>query len=220
MKKLNYVLSIGLSFGILFISACSDDDAPPAENEEEIITDITLTFAPQNGSEEVVALAVDPDGEGPQDIEVQADIVLEPNTLYILSIDLQNSVEGESITEEIQEEATAHQFFFAWTGEIFESPNGLGNYLDDGTGNGPYGNGVAINYNDVETDYQTSADEDGVGPRDLPVGLSTIWETTAATIADEQFRIVLKHQPGQKSASSGSNTGETDVDLVFNISVE
>jgi hypothetical protein len=62
-----------------------------------------------------------------------------------------------------------------------------------------------INYND----------EDDTG---LPIGLSTTWTTSGST-ASGTFRIILKHQPDQKSASSDQTMGDTDLDLTFTINV-
>jgi len=65
--------------------------------------------------------------------------------------------------------------------------------------------GDAVNYED----------EDRNG---LPVGLLTRWTTGAN--ASGMFRIVLKHQPELKTASSSSSIGETDLDIEFDIVVE
>ncbi len=46
-----------------------------------------------------------------------------------------------------------------------------------------------------------------------PIGLETVATTAAASTG--AVRIVLKHQPGLKSASSTIETGETDVDITF-----
>jgi hypothetical protein len=55
---------------------------------------------------------------------------------------------------------------------------------------------------------------------DLPVGLQTIW-ATAATPSSGKFRVILKHQPDQlKTSTSDSNTGETDLDISFDINVQ
>ena len=180
------------------INVEDDPDAPPCENEEEVITDVTLTFTPVAGGTPVTARAQDPDGEGPLDLQILDDIELLESTEYVLTFELFNSIEGEDITEEIEEEDDEHQFFFAFTDEIFVSPAGDGNVdnRDD-----------PLNYDDM--------DENG-----LPVGLVTSWETEC----DEEtstgtFRVILKHQPGIKSDMSTVNDGGTDIDLEFVINV-
>lgn len=178
-----------LAFALpLLFSSCKDDSVPEAENEEEVITDVILTFTPADGGETVTALASDPDGEGPQEMTVE-DIALNPNTTYILTIALENNVAGESITEEVEEEADEHIFLFSWTEGIFSNPTGDGN-IDN--------RNDALNYIDMDTNG-------------LPLGLETSW--TTGNPATGNFRLVLKHQPGSKTVSSGINTGETDVDI-------
>ncbi len=176
------------------VNVANDPEAPPCENEEEIITDVTLTFTPVNGGDPIVARAQDPDGEGPLDLEILDDINLGESTEYTLSVDLRNEIEGESITEEIMEEDDEHMFFFAWTDGIFSDPMGDGNVdnRDD-----------PVNYNDFDEN-------------NLPVGLSTTW-TTSDLMADGTFRIILKHQPDIKSGASTVDDGGTDLDLTFNI---
>ncbi|MEL6190909.1 MAG: T9SS type A sorting domain-containing protein [Bacteroidota bacterium] len=177
------------------ISLTVDPDAPECENEEEIITDVKLTFTPDGGGDPIVAAAQDPDGEGALDLVVLDDIVLLQNTTYTLSVELTNSIEGEDITEEIEEEDDEHQFFFGWTGDVFSSPTGDGN----------------IDNRDDDINY---LDEDENG---LPVGLSTSW-TAADGVNSGIFNIILKHQPDIKDDMSTSEDGGTDIDLEFNIS--
>ena len=180
------------------ISVANDPDAPECENEEEVIDRVTLTFTPTAGGDPVVAVASDPDGPGPMDLVVE-DITLMESTDYELSIMLENTMEGEDITEEIMEEDEDHLFLFAFGEDIFEDPDGDGN-IDN--------RADPVNYNDM--------DENG-----LPVGLSTGWTTSCTDEGDATgaFQVVLKHQPGVKSATSGINDGGTDVDITWNITV-
>lgn len=176
------------------ITVANDPEAPSCENEEEIITDVILTFMPVDGGEPVIARAQDPDGEGVLDLEILDDIVLEAGKSYVLTIELLNTIEDEDITEEIEEEADEHMFFFQWTEGVFSDPTGNGN-VDNR--NDP------VNYNDFDDD-------------NLPLGLSTNW-TTSVTLTEGEFRVVLKHQPGVKSATSTVEDGETDIDLTWKI---
>ncbi|MBD3251013.1 T9SS type A sorting domain-containing protein, partial [Candidatus Uhrbacteria bacterium] len=176
------------------INVVDDPNAPPCENEEEIITDVTLTFTPVDGGDPVTATAVDPDGAGPMDLEVSGEINLVENTEYTLTIELLNSIEDEDITEEIMEEDDEHMFFFAWSEGLFTDPMGDGNADNRAD---------AVNYNDFDENNQ-------------PVGLSTDW-TTSAGIMNDTLSIVLKHQPGIKSATSTIDDGGTDIDLTWNV---
>lgn len=49
--------------------------------------------------------------------------------------------------------------------------------------------------------------------KSLPVGLSSTWQTTAASTGT--VRVVLKHKPGTKAANDPVTKGETDIDLNF-----
>lgn len=183
-----------------FISGCDDDD-PKKEDTPELITKATLTFTPSGGGTAVVVSATDPDGEGVQEIEVDGPINLAAGTSYTLTIALINGLADPSdaeynITEEVEEEADEHMFFFGWTNNVFSDPEGDGN-ID--------------NRND-DVNYE---DEDSNG---LPLGLETSW--TAGTASSGTFRVMLKHQPDLKSASSTSSTGESDLDIEFTINIQ
>ncbi|MEM9681376.1 MAG: T9SS type A sorting domain-containing protein, partial [Bacteroidota bacterium] len=171
---------------------------PECENEEEEIDKVTLTFTPVGGGTPVVAIAEDPDGPGPLSI-VPEEINLMESTEYELSIMLENTIEGEDITEEIEEEDEDHIFLFAFGEDVFDTPNGNGN-VDERTD--------PINYNDQ--------DENG-----LDVGLSTQWTTSCTQDGDiiDTFRVVLKHQPGLKTATSGFDVGGTDINILWDINI-
>ena len=99
----------------------------------------------------------------------------------------------------VEEEADEHQFFFEWTDGVFSNPTGNGN----------------IDNKSDPVNYGSSVDSNG-----LPLGLTTSWTTsTTATTGTKSFRILLKHQPEIKSATSTSADGESDLDLSFTISI-
>lgn len=200
------ILSAALAFataGLLF--GCNDDD-PQKEDNPELITQATLTFTPSGGGTAVVVTATDPDGEGVQDIAVDAPINLSKDKTYVLTIDLINGLADPSepeydVTSEVEEEGIEHQFFFSWTNDVFSNPTGNGN-IDNGS--------------DV-VDY--TGGDNSMDANNLPLGLTTTW-TSVASAASGTFRIVLKHQPDLKSDTSDSNTGETDLDITFAINVQ
>jgi hypothetical protein len=200
MFKGTRLVFMATSFAALaLLSSCSDDPEP--ENVPELITKATLTFTPVGGGTTVTVNATDPDGEGVQDIVVDGPINLVRNKSYTLTVALINELVDPSdaeynITDEVEEEGDEHMFFYSWTNNVFSDPTGNGNVdnrADD------------VNYNDE--------DENG-----LPLGLNTSW-TTVDAAASGSFRIILKHQPDLKSATSSATDGETDLDLSFTISV-
>ena len=194
--KNRLLLKIGtliLGLMLLFTMSC-DEDVPPIEDEEEIITDVILTFTSNGNS--ITASAQDPDGEGPMSIAVSGPVLLSANTTYQLSIKMENSVAGESITEEVEEEADEHMLFFGFTNGLFSNPMGDGNI-------------------DQREDAVNYLDEDASG---LPLGLLTSW--TTGEVGEGTFRIVLKHQPDLKTAESTVNVGSSDIDLTWNVVIE
>lgn len=206
MKHLFSLLWVMPMVVLVMLTGCDDD--PAKENTPELITQVKLTFTPVAGgaASPVVVTATDPDGAGPQDLAVDGPITLLPSTAYDLSIDLFNTLlaptdDGYDIGAEIEEEADEHQFFFRFSDGVFSSPTGTGNIKDSpSTPVGP------LNY----------LDEDANG---RPLGLLTRWITDNVEVSGQSFRIVLKHQPGTKSATSTSLDGEADLDITFDLNV-
>ena len=180
---------------LIAFASCKDDELPPAENEEEVITDVDLIFNPVDGGAPLSFGASDPDGEGPEDM-VTDPIVLDADKSYQLFIKVRNDIDNVDLTEEIQEEGAEHMFFFGFTDELFDQPEGNGNI-------------------DSRADQVNYIDEDENG---LPIGLITGWQTSSGSTGT--LRIVLKHQPDVKTATSGIESGSTDIDLTFDVTVE
>ena len=194
-----FQLAVALTM-LLGMSGCETDD-PVREDVPELITKVTLTFTPSSGGNDVVVNATDPDGEGVQDLEIDGTINLGVTKSYTLRVALINGLAQPSdpeydVTEEVKEEADEHMFFFSWTNNVFSDPTGDGNV-------------------DNRTDAVIYEDEDVNG---LPLGLETSW--TTAGVSSGNFRVLLKHQPDLKSATSESSIGETDLDLTFTVKVE
>lgn len=202
MKKLLTKISLQIllvSASICFFTSCESSD-PQKEDTPELITKVTLTFTPIGGGSTVTATASDPDGEGVQDIAVDGPINLKMGITYELSLSLINELAEPSdpeydITQEVEEEGAEHMFFFGWTGNVFSDPIGDGNIDNRADG---------LNYED----------EDAGG---LPIGITTKWTTGSASAGT--FRIVLKHQPDLKTTTSDATTGETDLDVEFELNV-
>jgi hypothetical protein len=172
-----------------------DDDTPPAVNEEELITDMVLTFT--NTADQSVSTFSfsDTDGPGGNDPIID-DITLSDSTVYAVSIevlDASNPSDVEDITEEIEEEDEEHQFFFI-------PDNGAENAL-------------TVIYDPAELDENGN-----------PVGLNSTWTTIGATASGSTVRVVLRHEldKGATGVSDGDITnagGETDIDVTFNLTV-
>jgi hypothetical protein len=196
-SQLKVFLGVALLSGfLLLLSGCDKDPEP--ENIPEEITKVVLTFTPAGGAP-VVVEAVDPDLDGPQSIVIGS-IALAANTNYTLTIEMFNGFYAPTdpeynVTEEVEEEGAEHQLFFSWSDGVFSNPAGTGNIGATG----------AVNY--------TDSDENG-----LPIGLTTTWTTGTATTG-KSFRIMLKHQPEIKSATSTSADGESDLDITFPINI-
>ncbi|KXX69954.1 hypothetical protein [Flammeovirga sp. SJP92] len=205
MKTINffkkYSLVALLLSGCFFTSCDKDDDVPEPENELEVITDVKLVFTNTADDTDVVeATAQDPDGPGVEDLVIKDAINLGTGKTYALSFEIMNNLEepGEDIGEEIKEENDEHQFFFGFSTDAFSDPSGNGN-IDTASDD--------INYNDT--------DDNG-----NPVGLSTTWTTSASTLSNGEFRVVLKHQPDVKTSTSTVNDGDTDFDLKFVLNIQ
>lgn len=193
MKLFKLSILGSLLVGLLTFSACSDDDAPPAENEEEVIDQVSLIFTPNGGA----PLTFTAEGAGGVNFTIPT-ISLDANTTYTMAVEVRNTAEGENITEEIDAEAEEHMFFYGWTNGLFSDPSGDGNI-------GANNRSDDVNYNDQDANGQ-------------PVGLSTTWTTGDASTGE--FRIILKHQPDIKTSTSSSNDGESDIDLVWDIEIQ
>lgn len=194
--------------GLILLSSCGDD--PEKENIKENISTATLTFTPVGGGTVETVTASDPDLDGPLELEVDGAIELTKGITYNLSVTLINELakptdEEYDVTAEVEAEGDEHQFFFEWTGSVFSSPTLSGNVYDIGN---PTKALSTINY---------------LAPNDVngrPIGLNTQW-TTAASAANGTFRIVLTHLPdGAKTSTSNSSSGDSDVDIVFDLEIK
>lgn len=190
-KKTRSLIAIAMS--AVFFQACSDDPKP--SNEEELITEVGLTFIKLDESnnptgDPITFSWTDIDGEIGDEEPVIDAIELVANSKYEMSIELKNGsvTPAEDITTEVEEEGEAHQFFFAISA--------------------PFNDHVTFTYDD----------EDDNGK---PIGLKSIVDT--GTSGSGTLTLTLRHKP-KKSASgvaSGDITnagGETDIAVEFPIS--
>ena len=203
MKHFRTYGVIALAAVGLTLTSCKKEEieAPEEENEVEVITDVKLIFTNTADPNDMVeASAQDPDGEGVQELVILDEITLDINKTYTLTYQIANNLEapGEDIGAEILAEEDEHQFFYAFSLDAFTNPGGDGN-VDNASD--------AIVYNDF--------DDNG-----YPVGLSTEWTTSGTTLTGGVFTARLQHQPGVKTATSGSTDGDTDFDLTFVLNIQ
>ena len=96
---------------LFFLFACNDVEKHDHHHhhEHELMTTINLSFQSDSGEETFTWADVEQSGEPTID-----NITLSADTSYTLSISILNELEdpAENVTEEIQDEADEHQFFF------------------------------------------------------------------------------------------------------------
>jgi hypothetical protein len=161
------------------LSSCDKDNEEP-ENEEELITTVTLAMQEVGTTNTVTATFRDPDGEGGNAPTKFDEIVLKPNKVYNTTITLQNESVSppEDITKEILAEADDHQFFYTPTAGLNVTvayddkdsknlPIGLKTKITTGAAStgklkvtlkhqpGSKNNSMAIGDTDVEIDFTT-----------------------------------------------------------------
>lgn len=183
-----------------FNAACTSED-PVLENEEELITDVTLKFTEVDQAGVAVSATFEVVASDPEGLELGSSpsigtINLSAGLRYLIEIELYNRIEDEDITEEILEEDDEHQFYFL--GSAFVGNPILTYVYDDADGNGN------------------------------PIGLrGYITVSENPSVNNAQFRLVLRHDLN-KSFPGANNPnfvdfveagGETDLDIIFPVVV-
>jgi hypothetical protein len=92
---------------------------PEPQNPQELITKVTLTLTPVGGGAAVTVTFSDPDGDGGNAPTIGT-LTLKAGTTYNGTIELLDETKNpaENITEEVEEESDAHQFFYTPKGGI------------------------------------------------------------------------------------------------------
>ncbi|WP_235298001.1 type 1 periplasmic binding fold superfamily protein [Portibacter marinus] len=95
------------------LSVSCEKEEPVIPNEEELITTVNLTLTPAGNGIPVQFTFVDIDGDGGEEPTITGGTLM-ANQTYFGELELLNEAEtpAEDITQEIQEEAEEHQFFF------------------------------------------------------------------------------------------------------------
>lgn len=168
-----------------------DDDDHHGPGEEELITTLKLTLTPSGGGSTLTVQFQDLDGEG-GNAPVVDRIVVDAGTDYDGAVQVLNELESppENITEEVEEEAEAHQFFYQTLGGF--SP-------------------ATVAYADKESDYVSNSGADH------PVGLAFTL-SVPENAQNGQFRVILSHFD-DVAKDGETQSDETDIDVTFQVEV-
>lgn len=182
--------SLPLAAAILTVSAC-DDPTSPIANEEELITDVTITLTPSGGGQAIVSTIADADAGGPNPPSAQtAPIALSAGVTYqgtIEFFDRSDPADPENITLEVAEESDEHRVFY--------NVSGLP--------------GVSVPVGSLDTD--------GNG---APLGLTfQVVVTSGASASTGAIQVVLSHYDDAPKGDGLTPSDETDVDISFVVSV-
>ena len=177
--------------GSLSLTACdSGEPDGGGAGEAELITPVAITLTnADDASDSVTITASDPDGDGAGLTFSPSSITLRPGATYNGTIDLRDTINNESITEEIEEEAEEHLFRYAFAPA----------------------SGGTITLTDSESDYG-SADENG---GDFAVGLTFRAAVASGASGSGTMSAVLYHFDDAPKTSSTATSDEIDIDIAF-----
>jgi hypothetical protein len=148
MKTMKFLSTTIFATALIFSCSSDDDSTPEPVLEEEVITTMTITLT-ADGQADVILQTQDLDGDGPDLPVVTVSGDLSENTMYSGSIVLLNETEdpAENITEEIEEEALEHQFFYT----IGNGLNAETDYNDADSDGNPIGLDFVLSTNSVSS---------------------------------------------------------------------
>lgn len=111
-RKLTWMLFAGMTMAFVQCKDSGDDVEPDDENE--LITSVTLKFTEQGTSNVSTFSYKDPDGDGGNAPTKFDTISLKPNTTYTLAIELLDESKSpvDDITKEVEEESYEHLFVY------------------------------------------------------------------------------------------------------------
>lgn len=181
-------LFIAALFCLTLITSCSDDDDNPTPVlEEELITNVSLTFVNDADANDVVVLAnVAPDGqEGASNNIINGSFT--SGATYSLTLSLLNAEDADDVedvlNDDIIPEADEHFFVYAV-------------------------NGINLTV--------TRDSDDIEGPNGSNLGVNTTWVAGAASTGNVQIRLVHEPESVDDSDEFGSSTGGSeDVNITF-----
>jgi hypothetical protein len=180
-------LFIAALFCLTLITSCSDDDNPTPVLEEELITNVSLTFVNDADANDVVVLAnIAPDGqEGASNNTINGSFT--SGATYSLTLSLLNAEDADDVedvlNDDIIPEADEHFFVYAV-------------------------NGINLTV--------TRDSDDIEGPNGSNLGVNTTWVAGAASTGNVQIRLVHEPESVDDSDEFGSSTGGSeDINITF-----
>ena len=180
-------LFIATLFCFTLITSCSDDDNPTPVLEEELITNVSLTFVNDADANDVVVLAnIAPDGqEGASNNTINGSFT--SGATYSLTLSLLNAEDADDVedvlNDDIIPEADEHFFVYAV-------------------------NGINLTV--------TRDSDDIEGPNGSNLGVNTTWVAGAASTGNVQIRLVHEPESVDDSDEFGSSTGGSeDINITF-----
>lgn len=187
MKTTKYFLTAMLC--IALFTSCSDDDDGSSvgePNEDEVITDVTLTFINDANPSNIITLSnIDPDGDdGPEAPTQTITGSFFAGSTYTATVDLYNSIEDEDVTVEVTDEEPDEHFFI---------------YLING----------------LDMSFARSANDVMRMDGNL-LGFETSWTANSAGMGDITIQLFHESETVNDDNEFGTQTGgSTDVNVTF-----
>ncbi|NND70667.1 MAG: type 1 periplasmic binding fold superfamily protein [Rhodothermales bacterium] len=137
-SKLNYFTTLAkhailfsLAIGLIVLSGCDSNEPDPDAGEQEVITDIIMTLTNETTGSVTSARAEFDEAGVLQSVET---VSIQAGTTHSVSMEFLNEIEGDDITEEIEEEDEFHQLVYAVGGSAAARTT-ITNRDTDGNGN-------------------------------------------------------------------------------------
>ena len=177
---------------LISLAACDSGEPDPDAGEQELINRVTLTLTNTADASDVATITATASDGRVIDTFSPAAIELRPGATYAGSIELRDTINGEDITEEIEEEAEEHLFRYSF------QPSSAG----------------SITITDTESDYAGENENGG----DFAVGLAFRAAVASGASGSGTLTAVLYHFDEGPKTSSTATSDEIDVDIAFPVS--
>ena len=182
--------ALALAFG-LTVSACDGNEPDDTAGDQEFITQVVLRFQnPANVEDVVIVTATDGDGDGDELTFATTGGALRAGVTYRGTIELNDTINSVSITQEIQGEAEEHLFRYAFD---------------------PAAAGTVV-LTDRESGYGAQTGTD------LPVGLTFDLAVAPGATGTGTVNATLFHFEDAGKTSATSTSDERDIDIDFPVS--